>query len=329
MRKLSFLFIVLLFGAAYAIAHSSAPADIVAAGRKSFLVVDPGGERIGLIDIENGSVKMQRLPFTLESPAIYDDTSGTFRAFGQPHGGGGLVLWSLQEGSGTLTSVKTSAMRVETFVRNPSGRLFARFRGDHNSHSSMVGISVNTLSKPEGSKLAETSDVALSGSDVVSSADGTVLVDGTLEKLSLPLSTRKDRLWYEARLRSGWILVDPLTGDVRWSGDGSSWEVRPPVGGAAFGAVMPYSLQPASDGAGAYVVSTIGKVNDRRRLLSHIDATGIAIPVVEFGKDLGRLVEGPGTMWLVGDAADEPTIRFAVVTPSGIGPIRSAAWPDH
>jgi hypothetical protein len=332
MRKLIPAFIALITVATLELpsvaAHSAAPADIVAVGRQSFLVVDAGSDRVGLINIHTGSVKMQRLPFTIESPAIYDDKSGTFRAFGRSHSGGPLVLWSLQDGSGTLTSVKTSATRVEAFVRNPEGRLFARLLDDHNIlYVGIVGNRVDTLTKSKSIKVSESSDVVLSGSDIVSSADGTVLVDGTSEKLSVPVSTRNDRLWSEARLRNGWLLTDPITGDIRWSRDGSSWERRPSAGGEAFGAVQPYSIVSTSDGSGAYIVSTVGNVNDRRRLLSRVDAFGTAIPVVEFGRNLGRLVAGPGTIWLVGGATDEPTIRFAAVTSSGIGPIRSVAWP--
>jgi hypothetical protein len=332
MRKLiqAVAAILLSLSAAPLVAHSATSTDIVAAGRKSLLVVDSGNDRVGLVDIKTGSVKAQRFPFTIESAVIYDDASGMFRAFGRPHSGGGIVLWSIEEESGTLTSVKTSATRVEAFVRNPAGRLFARLRDDHNVlYAGIVGNLVNILAKSEAPRAQDVPDVALSGADVVSASEGTVLLDGSVENLSLPLSVRKDRLWYETRLRSGWLVIDPMTGDIRSSRDGSSWDVRPAVGGAAFGTVMPYSVEPTSDGTGAYVVSTIGNVNDRRRLLSRIDASGIATPVAEFGKALGRLVGAPDKMWLVGGTADEPTIRFAVVTPYGIGPVRTVAWPQN
>lgn len=331
MRKLILVFstLLILLPTARSAAHSAVAAEVVAAGRTSLLIVDAGRDRLGLVDLGTDSVKTREIPFTIESTVIYDDAIRSFRAFGRPRGGGALVLWSLHEVSGTLTSAKTSATRVEAFVKNPAGRLFARLRDSHNIvYAGRVDDRVNAFTKSEAAKQPEPSDVVLSGSDVVSS-DGTVLVDGTLQKLSVPLSARNDRLWYETRLTSGWLLLDPMTGNVRWSRDGSLWEVRPSLGGVAFGTVMPYSVEAISDGSGAYVVSTIGNVKDQRRLLSRVDVSGNAIPVTEFGKDLGRLVAGPEAMWLVGGAVDERTIRFAPVTPSGIGAIRRVDWPDH
>jgi hypothetical protein len=328
MRKLIITVLVLaLVSVDRVAARSASPADVVAAGRTALLVVDAGRNRIGLIDIEKGSLRQRPLPFTLESRVLYDPAAGVFRGFGRTAAGGNLILWSLDERTGKLTTLKTAAARVEAFVRSPSGHLFVRIRGEQEmAHVGSIernGIAITIAS--DDSKSPPDPNLALDGHDVV--GDDTVIADGILKQLSLPLSARKDRLWHEARLQSGWILVDPMTGDVRWSRDGLSWETRPTVGGPGFGDVKPYSVEPTFDGKEVYVVSSLGNVNDRKRLLSRIDLSGIATPVVEFGKELGSLVAGPSAMWLTGGAADEPTIRFATVTASGISPIRSVTWP--
>lgn len=328
MRKLIIALLVLgLVSSGRIAARSAGAADVFAAGRTSLLVVDAGRNRAGLIDIGNGSVKRQPLPFTIESPILYDDTAGVFRGFGRTTTGANLILWSLDERTGKITFLKTAAARVEAFVRSPAGHLFVRIRDEQKMlHVGRIeGNGIAAAISSDDSKGPADPDLALDGHDVV--ADDRVLADGILKRLSVPLSARKDRLWHEARLQNGWLLVDPMTGDVRWSGDGLSWEGRPSVGGAAFGNVKPYSIEPTFDGKEVYVVSSIGNVNDRRRLLSRINGTGIATPVEDFGKELGNLVPGPNAMWLTGGAADEQTIRFAAVTASGIGPIRSVKWP--
>jgi hypothetical protein len=336
MRKLTTIVLAFLamLEASSAVAHSAAPPGIVAGGAKSLLVVDAGRDRIGLIDIRTGAVRQLRLVAPIESAVLYDASTGAFRFFARATKNRDIALnhnislCSINDGDGALTSVEIDAVAVEAFVKSESGQLFAAV-GDGRGLQRLVKIGRNGMTNiVESHNLHQpVTDLTLSGPDVITSGAATVLMSGGVEALDLPLSTRKDRLWQEVRLSSGWLVIDPMTGDIRWSKYGKVWEQRPSLGGSTYGAVMPYSTRSLADGGGAFVVSTIGNARDRRRLLSRVDTNGFAFPILEFGKELDSLIEGRNAMWLVGSAVDEPTIRYAVVTAAGIGPIRKIAWP--
>jgi hypothetical protein len=328
MRKLIAILFVLTWAGVRVDAHSAAAANIVAAGRKSLLIVDAGDSRCALVDVATGALEPVSVPFVIESSFVYDDAVAAFRAVGRVPHSREVAICSIRDGDGALTSLQTDAVRVEAFGKAGTGRLFVISRDDHDRKyvSEINGGRIAAVPNSYQHSQPE-SDVALDGAEVVSSSAGTVLFNGAVIPLDLPVSARGDRLWHELRLTNGWLLVDRMNGDVRWSREGKLWQKRPSIGGEIHSAVMPYSIEATSDGGGALVVSTIGDVNNGRRLLSRIDANGFPTSITEFGKELGSLVAGPGTMWLVGDASDDQTIRFAAVTESGIGRIRSVPWP--